>query len=56
MWIFPVTTKIELAEKEKLERARERVAITFSRFLWHLPAAFASEHYLYIKQNPQSLR
>jgi MinD-like ATPase involved in chromosome partitioning or flagellar assembly len=37
--IFPIPTRIELAERERLARTRDRVARTFSRFLWHLPAA-----------------
>jgi hypothetical protein len=43
--VFPITTRVELAEKEKLDRARDRVKMTFSRFLWHLPSATHAQYW-----------
>ncbi len=43
--IFPITTRVELAEKEKLDKARDRVRMTFSRFLWHLPSANHAQYW-----------
>jgi hypothetical protein len=35
--IFPIVTRVELAEKEKLDLARQYISAKFSRFLGHLP-------------------
>lgn len=37
--IFPVPTRVELAEKQKLELARDAAREKFDPFLWHIPDA-----------------
>ncbi len=44
--IFPVQMRVELFEKQKLLKRKERARERFGRFLWHLPSGMDAAQYL----------
>jgi MinD-like ATPase involved in chromosome partitioning or flagellar assembly len=42
--IWPVATRVEMSEREKLENAREMALLKFSKFISHLPRAQKSSY------------
>lgn len=43
--IWPVPTRVELAEKERLEAARDTAKLTFDKFLAYLPREARNDHW-----------